>query len=119
MLTNKLSSKNILAQTRIRIGCFLHDRVYLLLTRQYRNIVGRAGLMHTAWAALYSRYSLNYTADIHYVEALVVPLFAGLMEIMFQIRKVSTLYTGAVSTKYGIIFFGQNTFLSDSLLFTI
>ena len=39
--------------------------------------VGRAGLMHTEWSALYSRYPPHYTADIHYVEAIMDSPFAG------------------------------------------
>ena len=41
--------------------------------------VGRAGLMHTEWTALYSRYPPYYTADIHYLEAIVDLPFGGVI----------------------------------------
>ena len=41
--------------------------------------VGRADLMHTEWTALYSRYPPYYTADIHYLEAIVDLPFGGVI----------------------------------------
>ena len=56
--------------------------------------VGRAGLMHKEWTALYSRYSPYYTADIHYVGALVDLPFGERGVIAKCVAKGLLLHTG-------------------------